>query len=134
MNGPNFNLWPVNDLKEFLLQHNIDDFDIPKSGQSKTKPLKSVAQQLSFNPPILESFPYYSQLPQDVMFEVMKHLDVKELLHLCQTSHHPFCFDQALWSSLYLDHFYFRFEHSRNNARRVENFWLCVTIKAAFSG
>ncbi len=46
-----------------------------------------------------------NNLPDDLVYEVMTHLELNELINLCQTNKSSYCQDERLWKALYLKHF-----------------------------
>ncbi len=104
-------------IKDLLLQHDVVvKKGSGKSGRvTKSDRIDAFLQFQKQNPDYFKGnintdnmayFKSYSLLPNDLIYEVMTHLDLSELANLCQTnSLSPYCQDQKLWQQLYQKHF-----------------------------
>ncbi len=112
MQPENFNKWQVNDLKNYLLQYNIDPDDIKGSGKNGNvikvdlvKTAKKIKSKIYINSNVNQNndLPDKSgyTVPEDIIKEILNVSDVNTIINLCGTStmYQRYCNDQ-FWKNI----------------------------------
>ncbi len=132
----NYDTWKVHELKELLLQYNINIQDIKGSGKNNNNVLKAdIIKTIQKSPEEKLNIGNYNFLPNEMIKEIAYHLDLDDILSLCTVEKRSnIVCDKELWEIVYWkyygDHALIHdFKHTVLTIRGLEHFISVLKIK-----